>query len=224
MLCLTKAVFAQTVLPPSQVGNIGTNDWNLSQSISIPFGTPNDLPILTANYGDNDQNVGLIQFDLTGVTAPVASAKLEIYHALNQLGVGSTAEFDLFQNISPWSPTIAQWSDRPLVAPLAVATNLIADTSVGLFRSWDVTAIVNDWITGEALNYGLRLERTDQLNAFLYFSAADGVWLDNALFAPRLTLTPASLAAVPEPSTYGAVGAVILIGLAVRVRFRRQRV
>jgi PEP-CTERM motif len=221
-LCVGQA-FGQTILPPSAVGSIGTNDWNLSQSIAIPFGTPNSLPVLTANFGDTDQDVGLLQFDLTGISAPVASAQLMIYQALNQLGLGSTARFDLFQNLSAWEPTIGHWTDLPSVVPLAVATNLISDSEVGLFRTWDVTAVVNGWITGTAPNYGLRLERTDDLNPFLYFSAADGVWLDSPIFAPSLVLTTAAITAVPEPSAYGLLGAIALAGLAIRVRVRRTR-
>lgn len=220
-LCLASAAFGQTILPPSQVGNIGPNNWNVSQPISIPFGTANDLPSLTVNYGDTEKNVGLLQFDLTGFTTPVASATLEIYHALNQLGAGSSAQFGLFQNLSSWVGTIGDWNDLPAVASAPVASNLVTDTDVGLFRSWDVTAIVNDWISGGAQNYGLRLERIDEVNPYFYFSSADGVWIDTQLFAPKLTLTE-GVSAVPEPSTYGALGALALIGLIVRVRIKRR--
>lgn len=220
-LCLATGTFAQTILPPSQVGNIGTNNWNLSQPITIPFGGFNELPLLTFNYSDTDKNVGLLQFDLTGFTTPVASASLEIYHLLNQLGVGPSAEFGLFQNLAPWVGTIDDWADLPPVASTPVASLTLSDNDVGLFRSWDVTTIVNAWITGSAQNYGLRLERTDAVNPYLYFSAADGLYFDTPTFAPKLTLTE-GISAVPEPSTYGALGALALIVLVVRVRFRRR--
>jgi|GEM_PF-5504782 len=222
-LCLAKVALGQTILAPSQVGNIGTNDWNLSQPFYIPFGTVNPQPVLTAYTGDDEKNVGLLQFDLTGITAPVASAKLEIYQALNQLGAGSTASFGLFQNLSSWTETIEHWSDLPAVAPTAVATNLIADSDVGLFRSWDVTTIVNAWISGSEQNFGLRLERTDALSPYLYFAASDSDAGDAPFFAPKLTLTDAPIASpVPEPSTYGLFGALALMGLAIRLRVRRH--
>ena len=58
----------------------------------------------------------------------------------------------------------------------------------------------------------MRLERVDEENPFAYFASNTAVdWDEKRLVGPVLVLEQAQLGAVPEPSTYGLMGAALLL-------------
>lgn len=189
-LLLSNSSFADT-LNANQTGNISTQDRN--------GGT-----FLTVNWWDGDPNVGLIQFDLSAYAGmAVGSATLNLYHQYND---GQGALFNLYQNTSAWNSSISSWSSLPTHSASPVAQLSISDSSENLWRMLDVTAAVNAWTSGSLANYGFTLERVDQGNPYIYFSASSG---------PTLDIT----AAVPEPETY----AMLLAGLGLLSAVARRK-
>jgi len=196
LLALSSVTMADTVTP-SQVGNLGNNS-NLASD-----------GFLTVNWSDATPNIGLIQFDLSAYAGDnVSSATLNLFQRWNS---APGAVFGLYANTSAWTSAISgNVSDGPSFAATPVAQFTIGDWNQGVWRSADVTAIVNDWTHGVLPNYGLTLERIDSTNPLVYFSSG----LANT-DAPTLSLT----ASVPEPENI----ALLLAGVACLAAVARRR-
>jgi hypothetical protein len=194
-LCCAASVASAQALAPSQVASISSDDVAWGDSY------------LTFNWDTGSPQVGLLQFDLSNLgTTSVAHAQLDLFHQFNAV---YGAVFVLYANTSAWSSDIAQWSDRPAHGLEPVAQLTIDDSAEGVWRSFDVTTVVNSWISGTTPNYGFTLARLDNPNPYAYISSTD---LAGGA-APVLTLTP-----VPEPAT----AAMLAIGFSVLAWRRRS--
>jgi len=161
---------------------------------------------ITVNWGDGWENVGLIQFDLAGVSG-LSSAVLNLYHEYNS---GVNAEFAVFRNTSAWVGNTNNWLTRPTYDATPAGTLSLVAGSYGQYEWYaiDVTATVAAWADGTHANYGFTLARTDAANPFLYFQGK------GQANPPTLLLS-----AVPEPSTYGLMfGGLALLGCKLRRR------
>jgi hypothetical protein len=211
LLCTASFVRAQIVLAPTQTFQVSEN--HPRPAVGQPL-------FLTGNWADHTANVGLIQFDLSTISAPVLNATLSLFHDVNQV---AGAKFGLYENLSGWSKDTVTWASRPSVdsTPAAVLAIATSDHAVGVFRTVDLTDLVNEWIAGSAPNYGVTLERMDNINPFAFFTALDRSFPDGSrYYAPTLTLT---LAAVPEPATYGLTASIVLVAImTLRRRFNRS--
>ena len=196
LLALSSVAMADTVTP-SQVGNLG-NGINLA-----PGG------FLTVNWSNGAPNIGLIQCDLSAYAGQnVTSATINLFQQWNS---DPNAVFGLYANTSAWSSSISgNPSDGPAFLATPVAQITTGDWNQGVWRSADLTAIVNDWTHGVLPNYGLTLERIDSTNPLVYFSSG----LANT-DAPTLSLT----ASVPEPENI----ALLLAGVACLAAVARRR-
>jgi hypothetical protein len=176
------------------------------------------------------QNDGLLSFDLSKVTGPVTSATLKLYEGPSLFSLSTPATFALYQNTSAWNPGTVTWATKPAVAAAAAAALTITDTKTGVWRTLDVTALVNSWLSGNAVNDGVTLAPTNTAaESYLFTSGHPLLWLppkgdpnapapignfpDLKLFAPQLVLDTGAGASgegpnsTPEPS--GLVLAVL---------------
>lgn len=196
-LLLSSAVSAQTLTATHTANVVDRNN----------EGTTSDW-YLTVNYWDAAPNVGLFQFDLTGVTS-VSSAVLNLFHQWNNW---ETASFAVYRNTSAWTNGVtSNWATLPSVdaTPAAVLNLVVGAYDQNETYSLDVTSTVAGWVDGTYANYGFTLARTDAPNPYLYFQGG------TAQEHP-VTL---QLNAVPEPSTYALmIGGVALLGWRARRR------
>ncbi len=166
---------------------------------------------LTVNWGDSSPDKGLLEFDLSSVSGlNVTGATLSLYHTVN---TGNGATFDLFRNTSAWVEDTVTWDTAPSYDPLAASSMTIADSTQSIWRDWDVTALVQGWLTGTFDNFGVTLARFDQPNSVVYFASSD-----NLDYAPQLIINYEANV-VPEPSTYLLLGS----GIAGLAFWRRRR-
>jgi len=193
-LCCAMSAAPAQVLGPSQVASISSDNYNWGDQYLI------------FSWATGAPNVGLLQFDLSGVGTPQVKAKLDLFHELN---AANGAVFALYANTAAWNSNIARWSDLPAHSSDPVAQLTIGDDGEGVWRSFDVTSTVNAWISGAMPNYGFTLARVDDPNPQVFFSSTAAFGGE----APRLTVT-----AVPEPS----VVLMLALGLAA-VAWRTQR-
>ncbi len=167
---------------------------------------------LTVNWADQSPDKGLLEFDLSSVAGvTVTGATLSLYHSSNG---GNGATFDLFRNTSAWDEGTVTWDTAPTYDPVAASSLNIADGFTSVWRDWDVTALVQGWITGTNDNYGMTISRIDQPNSVVYFASSDYT----IGYGPKLTINYEANV-VPEPSTYLLLGS----GIAALAFWRRRQ-
>lgn len=197
--------FAGSVVLPSVTAN--------DSAISGFFPGGEGSAFLTVNWGGGQQNVGLLQFDLSAYAGDsISSATLDLYHLWN--GVAG-AQFGILENTSAWVGVTTDWASRPSTS--TGPTLVIGDDESGVWRSVDITAIVQGWLSGASPNYGLTLERLDQENPTAFFTSATGTYAGEAIYAPKLDLSTG----IPEPATAGMVA--LALALAALARRKRTR-
>lgn len=196
VLALSSVAMAATVTP-SQVGNLGEGTTTATSGF------------LTVNWTDSAPNIGLLQFDLSAYAGDnVSSATLNLYQLYNSY---NGAVFGLYANTAAWTPGAGYPANGPSFQPTPVAEITVADWNSGVWRSTDLTTIVNEWTHGVLPNYGLTLQRIDDTNPYLYFTSGLA-----GTKAPTLTL---NVSTVPEPTDV----AMLLAGVAALGALARRR-
>jgi hypothetical protein len=186
-------------------------------------------PFLITPSSDNNQ--GLLSFDLSAIKGPVTGATLKIFQTspvfgapppMNPVPAGS---YDIYRNTSAWQQNTVTWNTKPSIDPASVATLPLSQFS-SEWRSWDVTALTNAWITGQHANFGLTIARSDPgipsvwlITSPVFFPnpgwgvAPAGVGapsFDANPFAPELILDTSTVAGAPEPASLIIAGMAAL--------------
>jgi hypothetical protein len=195
-------------------------------------------PVLIQPSSESDQ--GLLGFDLSSIKVPVAGATLKIYQTTNIFPLGSSnppppwiggsaGSYDIYGNISAWQQNTVTWNTKPSVNPTSVATQSLPKFDYG-FQSWDVTSLVNSWITGQSTNFGLTIGRSDPGTPSVFLVTAPtlfpgmnipGVLPPNDPLLPELVLNTSPVVAAPEPASLIMAG-IAALGL-IGFRSRRAR-
>ncbi len=176
----------------------------------------------TGQTGSGHDTKSVLKFDLSAVgltSAQVTSATLEVFVGdAEQTGFGTNPSPDnpITVNLSAlglgvWNEGTATWATIP--APAGQFDSLVI-SSVNQTVSFDMTALVKQWLDGTLSNNGLLLEGDQPVRdssgtvVIGAFSSKDGQ------FAPVLSI-------VPEPSA--AMMALCALGALIWVSRRRDR-
>lgn len=164
-----------------------------------------------------------IDFDLSSLSiaaSDVASARLSLY-VIDGSSVGfpfgnpspaGVVDAEVYAVTSPWAETTLTWGTRPTVGASALGTTAVS--GLNQWVDFDITSLVQDWLSGAQTQYGLLITAAapvldpDSGNAIaLVFESASNQ------HRPLLELT-----LVPEPAT---LTLLTLAGLAVARRPRK---
>lgn len=94
---------------------------------------------------------GLMKFDLSGLPSTISTAKLRLYRELGH----SNPTFEIHRVTSTWAAGSVTWGTRPGF-DLIPAASVNANSQPAWFE-FDVTELVQGWLSGTYANYGLQL-------------------------------------------------------------------
>jgi hypothetical protein len=199
-----------------QPGPAGTRDTWVTEADDFNHG---GWGVLQANQDQFQQRI-LIQFDLSGIAGPVTSAYLGLYRfgAFN----GEAMTLNAYPITADWNQSVT-WSGMPASSATPAATTDVSGLTAG-WVEWNITALVQAWMSGSQLNYGLAIYAPDGSDAgYQRFASSNNETAaqpDNYSF-PRQTAFQPYLRGqlVPEPST----AAVLALGLAACCWSRARR-
>ena len=212
------------VVPSARAGNItlaALQDANIADGDLADMAL-GDMSYLMTNWSCDPTTCtppatsrGLIQFDLSAYSGMiVGGSTLELYQDNN---TADGKVFDLFRNTSPWDESTVTFNTAPAFDLTPVSTLAIGSNGApGVYRAFDVTTIVQQWLDGTYPNYGLTLIEENEVPAnWIYLVSKEGP-IDQA---PQLILDAPQIPGVPEPATMVLMGG----GLVLLARLRRRR-
>ncbi len=111
----------------------------------------------TASPGNSYRYRGLMQFDLSSITAAITSARLRINREIGY----SAPTYAVHRATASWSGAGVTWANQPAYDLVAAGAVPITPGVMGWYEI-DITALCEQWRSGAAPNYGLVL-RTDEV-------------------------------------------------------------
>jgi len=99
---------------------------------------------------------------------------------------------ELYNVLESWEEYTITWNNQPDHQIIPVDTNLVTDTSTSGWLSWKITDLVQGWVDGSIVNYGVALigkpfTAGDIDYNYVYFHASD--YLGDIVFRPKLEIT-----------------------------------
>ncbi len=209
---------------------------------SAAFSTAFSVVSVGKTTGGANDSVGLFQFDLSTIPAilatDVSTATLRVFSTTSKVVNASNLDPDASHAIeigvspttSSWNRGTLSWNTQPTHG--AQATTFDVD-GLGSYFTVDVTGLVQAWLNGSQINFGLWLEATTVMgsgpnsDASPYYAIAFNSGFQTAANgggantnAPELVINT-----VPEPATVllalAAAPALVWAGIR-RARGRRQ--
>ena len=168
--------------------------------------------LVGAYVNSTEENRAIMQFDLAALSGwTINNATLHLYRYYKYWYEPLT--IDVFRLTESWTEGGVTWNTRDGSTAWGSAggsydgairaTTTTAGSGTGVWYTWDITSLVQDWTDGASANYGLMLKgRT-------YWHVMNGLNSREASAGnPYLAID-----ATPEPATLGllAVGAMALI-------------
>ena len=206
----------------ARVTNLDSQTLNaLSPLPAIPFGnflgSSNTVPLIGALGETRAHDTrSLLRFELGALALTADRVRSATVNLFALPGLPPFADptaakpitTELHRVTEAWSETAVTWETQPAVAGTFTST---VQSGVNQWVSFDVTALVQDWLTDPSTNFGFELLQPDiaiadsgKPIASLYASSASS----NAALRPFLEIT-----AIPEPSTPSLLlGALGLVG------------
>jgi hypothetical protein len=193
---LYKSSSQELVLPPNVA--VGEDTWVTSQSPSNNYGATSQMQITTEG---NNRKYYLSKFDISTIPqgSRIVSAELEMYH--EWININASDEYSLYSMQEEWSEGSGNWSASGDGATWNTSdgtsiwswdsnhdTNAITTSSVvSGWQQWDLTELVQTWVSGTRDNHGVLIKGSDNIAATTFYGS------DNKSKRPKLTINYSSI-------------------------------
>ncbi len=152
---------------------------------------------------------GLASFDLSSIPVgtSVNTAKLYLYLATYCCFEGHTQPriVTVYRASANWSESSVTWNTQPGCAEAYGSASVSLSGGTGQWYSFDVTDLVNGWVSGSSSNYGLMIRAPETLGADfarLEFTSREG---GGTTYGPYIEVTYYGTTAVGEVPTVGGI-------------------
>ncbi|MDJ0776571.1 MAG: DUF4347 domain-containing protein [Gammaproteobacteria bacterium] len=186
-------VLAVSSLNPSQDSYIDIN------SSTSNYGSATSL-IIDRSGGDEGDQRALLQFDLSFIasSSTINSADL-VLEATATTGPFTVYVYEVTQ---AWNEGTVTWDTAPTYDNSSVTTLTPAGTGQ---HSFDLTALVQDWVDGSKTNFGIMLGSSEPGTTTFTYDSYEGT------NAPRLVLDYTNAAPVAQDDSYSTLEDVNLV-------------
>ena len=164
-----KDSFAWSALPDDNYGDI-TNSY---------IGSLDDLPSVFGR--------GYFQYDLSTIpsTAVVTSANFALYYADSG---PADLPLGLYKVLEEWDEDVITWNNQPTCSIESEYTRTIySGSTTGVYKYWyNLTDLVQGWLDGSIVNYGMMIRDTDEssLDTIASFASSE----NTEQYRPKLTV------------------------------------
>lgn len=187
---------APVVLSTSQEAAIANGSYADNTNTSFGRGF-----YLVLNLPGSPRSIGLVQFDVSAYTGEtVEAATLSLYKDSNPDADGI---YNMYRITSAWAPSenFTFNSSAPTYDLTPVASLTFGD-ELNVYRDWNVSSVLQGWLSGDYENHGLWIERESGGENMAYLRSS----LFGSETEPRLSFTlatdvvPEDPRDLPEPS------------------------
>ena len=112
----------------------------------------------------------LIKFDLSSIPAgaTITSADLKLYYYAYAGTVGDPLDISVYRTTVDWNEGYLSWSNAENYNSFSYDTVTIIVGSGADYKTWDITALVQNWVDGTYSNYGVLLRAPTQSGSSIY--------------------------------------------------------
>jgi hypothetical protein len=165
---------------------------NYGSEFSLMIGkhTVATIGLIRANYmyEEDDFQRSFLQFDLSELPedAVIVGADLKL-HVYAYFGTADIA-VGVYQVTESWEESSITWNNRPnyLLSPESTILFTLNDN---IWLSWNITSLVQGWLDGSIVNYGVTVKNTDVTVADTTFHCFSSDELTFPTLRPKLEIT-----------------------------------
>jgi hypothetical protein len=175
-------------------------DTYIQNGDSSANGAANDL--YSGDIGGNYMWI-LMKFNLTNITSnnKITHATLRL-NTVNDGGVSNAYNHTIWQlNGSCWNESTTTWANFPRtnITPTPFAYAAYSDTGADDWYSWNISNMVQEWVTGNTTNYGFMINATPNLaGEYTRFDSSEAA---EATARPQINITYVASNAAPSFNT-----------------------
>ncbi len=181
---VTSAVANVTVLASGQLA-AAQDSYIRTPSTPLNYGASTNLVVDRNGIGIGSQRV-LLQFDLSSLPAGASVSNATL--TMEAIENGGSINLDLYRVLEAWtegasngSSGVVNWNQRTTGTDWSTAGGSYDARAVATLRSgsvgqhrWNITRLVQDWLSGTATNYGLILGSSDNGSSTVTYSSREG--------------------------------------------------
>ena len=106
-----------------------------------------------------------MEFDLSSIpsSATVSEATLRLFYDGCDFGPDAV-DVGIYEVMSSWAESTLSWNTQPSFAGIAEdVVSLACAGATGVYVEWDITGLVQDWVSGSVPNHGAVIRAVEEV-------------------------------------------------------------